>query len=127
MRIAHIAFWTRDLDRSASFWSATFGATVGEPYESARRPGFVSRFVSLQDGATVELMTAPWLETSLGGGDREGWAHVAVSLGSEQAVRDLADRMSSQGVLVEGPRWTGDGFFEAVVSDPDGNLVEITI
>ncbi len=127
MRIAHVALWTRDLDRSASFWATTFGASVGELYESARRPGFASRFLSLQDGATVELMAAPWLEPALGGGEREGWAHMAVSVGSERAVRDLADRMSKEGVLVDGPRWTGDGFFEAVIKDPDGNLVEITI
>lgn len=24
------------------------------------------------------------------------------------------------------PRWTGDGFYEAIISDPDGNMIEIT-
>ena len=54
-------------------------------------------------------------------------AHLAVSLGSEEAVRTMAERMRAAGVpIVSGPRWTGDGYFEAVVRDPDGNEVEIT-
>jgi len=28
---------------------------------------------------------------------------------------------------VDGPRHTGDGYFESVVLDPDGNRIEITI
>ena len=35
--------------------------------------------------------------------------------------------MKAAGVpIVNGPRLTGDGYYEAVVTDPDGNLVEIT-
>jgi lactoylglutathione lyase len=35
--------------------------------------------------------------------------------------------MRDDGVrVVSLPRWTGDGYFEAVVEDPDGNAVEIT-
>lgn len=28
--------------------------------------------------------------------------------------------------LLSGPRTTGDGYYESVVQDPEGNLVEIT-
>ncbi|MFO5512229.1 glyoxalase/bleomycin resistance/extradiol dioxygenase family protein, partial [Klebsiella pneumoniae] len=27
--------------------------------------------------------------------------------------------------LISPPRTTGDGYFEAVIADPDGNLIEI--
>ena len=36
--------------------------------------------------------------------------------------------MSSEGVSVVGqPRTTGDGYYESVVLDPEGNRIEITI
>ena len=29
--------------------------------------------------------------------------------------------------MVDDPRTTGDGYYEAVVADPDGNRVELTL
>jgi lactoylglutathione lyase len=29
--------------------------------------------------------------------------------------------------VVDGPRVTGDGYYESVVLDPDGNRIEVTI
>ena len=29
--------------------------------------------------------------------------------------------------IVDGPRVTGDGFYESAVEDPEGNIVEITV
>ena len=127
MKIAHVALWCRDLERAVAFWETYFSAEAGAPYASVRRPGFVSRFVRLAEGAELELMSAPWLEEGVSSGlERPGWAHVAVSLGSEAAVDALAARLSAEGLLVAAPRRTGDGFYEAVAQDPEGNLVEIT-
>ncbi|OCJ11334.1 bleomycin resistance protein [Rhizobium sp. AC27/96] len=126
MRIAHTALWTRDIDAAAAFWMKYFGATVGEPYRSQRRPGFISRFVHLPDGADqIELMTGPWLPADAQG-ERVGWDHIAISLGDEAAVDALAERCKADGCLKSGPRTTGDGFYEAVVTMPDGTPVEIT-
>ena len=76
-------------------------------------------------GARLELMTAPGLAVRAEG-DAAGWAHVAVTVGSREAVDALAARMAGGGVsVVSHPRTTGDGYYEAVVRDPDGNLVEI--
>ncbi|MBP7334990.1 VOC family protein [Niveispirillum sp.] len=128
MRIAHVALWTTDLDEAARFWVTHFGAEVGDLYESRRRPGFTSRFVRLKEGAVIELMSAPWLSgEGEQGWERCGWAHIALSLGSQAAVNDLAARLSALDLLDSGPRWTGDGYYEAVVKDPDGNLIEITV
>ncbi len=126
MRIAHSALWTKDLDAAASFWERYFGATVGGPYRSKRREGFVSRFVHLPGGADeIELMTGPWIEDAPKQ-EHVGWDHIAVSLGSREAVDELARRCSKDGCLASGPRMTGDGFYEAVILMPDGTLVEIT-
>lgn len=128
MPIAHVALWTADLETAARFWSETFGATIGEEYASRRRPGFRSRFVTLGDGAALELMSGPWIHEADGRPDEEraGWAHIAVSLGSREAVDALAERLGATGALVSPPRLTGDGYYEAVVRTPEGALVEIT-
>jgi lactoylglutathione lyase len=130
MKVAHIALWTRDLDRAAAFWQRTFHAEVGPQYLSKRNAGFRSRFVTLPEGPALELMTLPGLSDAASANaarPAHGWAHVAISLGSEEAVRAMADDMASQAALVSAPRWTGDGFYEAVIADPDGNLIEVTI
>jgi lactoylglutathione lyase len=61
------------------------------------------------------------------GAERMGLTHVAISLGSEQAVDELTARLRSAGIAVlDGPRRTGDGYYESVVLDPEGNRIEIT-
>ncbi|MBB3287721.1 MULTISPECIES: VOC family protein [Rhizobium] len=126
MRIAHTALWTHDLDAAANFWETYFGATVGEPYRSQRRPGFVSRFVHLPGrGDQIELMTGPWLAAGRPD-ERIGWDHIAVSLGDRTFVDALAERCRTDGCLKSAPRMTGDGFYEAVIAMPDGTPVEIT-
>jgi len=77
-------------------------------------------------GARLELMSLPGLA---GRADvpAVGYAHLAVSVGSESAVEALTAQMRADGIRVRSePRQTGDGYFEAVVEDPDGNSVEIT-
>ena len=130
MRIEHVALWTPDaesLERLRAFYVAHFGARANARYESARRAGFASYFLTFPDGgARLELMTAPGLRGPAGG-EAVGYAHLALALGSRAAVDALAARLAAAGVAVEsGPRLTGDGYYEAVVRDPDGNVVEIT-
>lgn len=123
--LAHVALWTRDLDAAATFWREVFGAQVGDAYRSARRVGFVSRFVTLGDGGQIELMTGPWVGDAAQG-EIVGWDHIAVSLGSKDEVDRLAARCAQEGRLVSAPRMTGDGFYEAVIAAPDGTRIEIT-
>jgi len=126
IRLEHAALWTRDLERSRAFYERWFGATAGAPYASATTRGFRSYFLTFPDGgARLELMTVPELADAARA-PAVGWAHVALSLGSREAVDALAARMAAAGVpVVSAPRTTGDGYYEAVVRDPDGNLVEI--
>jgi len=54
-------------------------------------------------------------------------AHITISLGSREAVDRMVEEMKTAGVnVVSGPRQTGDGYYEAVIADTEGNLVEIT-
>lgn len=135
-RIAHVALWTRDverLERLRTFYERHFGARAGAPYHSTRRPGFVSYFLELAGGAQLELMTLPDDARTVApepfdaDAPRPGYAHIALSLGSADAVDALTARLAADGVPVRStPRWTGDGYYESVVADPDGNLVELT-
>lgn len=119
MHIAHVGLWTRDLNEAAAFWRRIFDASIGECYQSKRRPGFVSRFVSLPESrTTIELMTGPWIadRSAL---EQVGWDHLAISLGDDATVDALAERCAAEGLLVSAPRTTGDGFYEAVIATPD--------
>lgn len=126
MRIAHVALWTADLDGLCRFWAETFGAVVGDLYESARRPGFCSRFLTLKGGPSIEVMQGPWIAREVLE-ERQGYAHLALSLGSREAVDAMAVQAAAFGILISPARMTGDGFYEAVLRDPDGNLIEITV
>ncbi|WEZ82044.1 VOC family protein [Rhizobium sp. 32-5/1] len=127
MRIAHVALWTADLDRLCAFWETTFGAVSGVRYESRNRPGFASRFLTLKGGPSIEIMQGPWIAAPDAMPERAGYAHIALSLGSREAVDALAEIAASKDILVAPARMTGDGFYEAVLRDPDGNLIEITV
>lgn len=57
-----------------------------------------------------------------------GYAHMAFSLGSRQEVDEMTSRFEKEGYQVAGkPRVTGDGYYESVILDPDGNIVELTV
>ncbi|PVD41387.1 glyoxalase/bleomycin resistance/extradiol dioxygenase family protein [Serratia liquefaciens] len=124
--MAHVALWTRDIDAQVTFWQRYFDGVAGEQYVSRNRPGFVSRFVSLAAGPTLEIMSLPDLLSAEQTSERVGWAHIALSVGEESRVDQLAQRAQQEGILQAAPRWTGDGFYEAIIRDPDGNAIEIT-
>jgi len=125
--IEHVAIWTDDLERLRAFYEQYFGGVAGERYEN-HSTGFRSYFLEL-DGSRLELMQMPGVaERAPGEHQRLGWAHIAFALGSEQAVDELTDRLRADGrTILDGPRRTGDGYYESVVRDPDGNSVELTV
>ena len=125
VRIEHVALWVRDLEAVAAFYARWFGARMGERYENPRK-GFASRFLEFDGGARLEVMTRADVEAR-GDGERLGFAHIAMVVGNEAAVDALAARFAAEGIaVIDGPRRTGDGYYECVVCDPEGNRVEVT-
>ncbi|HSC92741.1 MAG TPA: VOC family protein [Gaiellaceae bacterium] len=126
-RIEHVALWTHDLERARGFYERFLGAHAGVRYENAAT-GFASYFLSLEDGARLELMQLPGIAAGAAPEQRTGWVHVAISLGSEERVDALTAELAREGHRVlDGPRRTGDGYYESVVLDPDGNRLELTV
>ena len=61
-------------------------------------------------------------------GQHLGYAHLSFSVGSKEEVDRLTQKMSDDGIQIVGqPRTTGDGYYESVVLDPEGNRVEVTV
>jgi lactoylglutathione lyase len=129
MRIEHVAIWTKDLEQLKAFYETYFGAAASSKYMNPRSE-FESYFLSFSSGARLEIMHSPEV------GDRSdhpgvqpvGYSHLAFSVGSKERVKDLTVELREAGYTVaSAPRTTGDGYFESVVLDPDGNRVEITI
>ena len=126
MQVEHGALWVADLERARIFWETYFGASAGSEYVNAR--GFHAYFLPLDGGARIELMCDG--TQVLGSDDRphHGWAHVALSLGSAEAVDALTARLIADGYrCVSGPRTTGDGYYESCVLDDEGNRIELTV
>jgi lactoylglutathione lyase len=127
MRIEHVAIWTRDLARCKQFYVSYFGATAGPTYVNPTK-GFESCFLRFADGARLEAMTTTSvsLVEAAPGAQRLGLTHLAIAVGSEDLVDELTQRLRSDGfAIVDGPRRTGDGYYESVIIDPDGNRIEI--
>ncbi len=57
-----------------------------------------------------------------------GLAHFAISLGTKEMVDALTERLLADGHrIIREPRTTGDGYYESVISDPEGNIIELTV
>ena len=128
MKIEHIALWTEDIDRLTSFYIKYFEAKVGSRYHNTST-GFESCFLSFSSGVRLEVMrsTRESLEVLPPDVHRIGLAHFAIAVGSEQSVDTLTSHILSDGFeILDAPRRTGDGYYESVVLDPDGNRIEIT-
>jgi lactoylglutathione lyase len=128
-RLEHAAIWTHDIERLQAFYQAYFEANAGAKYVNLRK-GFESIVLTFDSCARLKLMRIPTLAERRDdtGEPQTGYAHLAFSIGSEQAVDALTTRLRAEGHRVlDGPRRTGDGYYESVVLDPDSNRIEITV
>ena len=129
MRIEHIAIWTHHLERLRQFYETYFDGQANAKYVNPRKQ-FESYFLTFADGARLELMQMPAVPPSKNDVEQQftGYIHIAFSAGSREAVDALTERLRHDGYrILDGPRTTGDGYYESSVLDPDGNRIEITI
>lgn len=123
MRIEHVGMWTKDLETMRAFYETYFKAQSGEQYNNPKKQ-FTSYFLTFESGSRLELMHRE--DISKEAAESFGYAHLALSVGDKDAVDKMVDRLQEDGyAMLNGPRTTGDGYYEAVIEDPEGNLIEI--
>ena len=124
LSIEHLALWSEDIERLRQFYERYLGAQTGELYRSRTQP-LISYFLTFDGGARLEIMTSSQVEARQTG-RRVGLAHFALRVGSREHVNQLVERLRLEKVEIAGePRLTGDGYYEAIILDPDGNSVEL--
>lgn len=137
MKIEHVAIWAKDIDKVYEFYRKYFGGVVHPIYHNPVKQ-FTSRFVTFESGARLEVMHRPDIDANVGTvtsltfhvehSEHLGFAHLSFSVGSKEEVDRLTRQMADDGIQIVGePRTTGDGYYESVILDPEGNRVEITI
>lgn len=127
MKIEHVGLFVRDLERTVEFYQTFFDATASEKYHNPVTT-FSSRFLTFPDGARLEVGTRDDLNRHHERGYPLGYMHIAMSLGSKEQVDNLTKEIAAAGYKhLSGPRTTGDGYYESVVCDPEGNQIELTV
>ena len=128
MKIEHVAIWTNDLEKLNSFYKTYFGAQAGELYLNTAKH-FKSRFLTFSSGCRLELIQRTNLQRQQPNSKepQTGYAHLAFSVGNKEVVDSLTEQLVHNGYKkLDGPRVTGDGYYESVFLDPEGNSIEIT-
>ena len=137
MKIEHIAMYVHDLEKAKEFFVKYFDGKPNEMYHN-KATGFRSYFISFEDSARLEIMTRPEImnceeknskETiEKNKSIREGYVHIAFSVGSKEKVELVTERFRNDGFeVVSGPRTTGDGYYESCIIGIEGNQIEVTI
>ena len=126
VQINHIGLYVQDIELERQFFEKYFGASSGEMYHNPLK-GFFSYMLSFGNDAKLEIMH----RESFSGhhqNDKFGYAHIALSVGSKNNVDSITSKLKNDGFeVLDGPRTTGDGFYESSVADYEGNVIEITV
>jgi lactoylglutathione lyase len=128
MKIEHLAIWVDDLEKMRQFYSTYFNAVSNEKYINTKK-GFTSYFLTFgENTARLELMNrTDIVDEPVRRGLMKGIAHFAITVGSKDDVNRLTERLRADHYTIESePRTTGDGYYESVVLDPEGNHIELT-
>lgn len=129
MKIEHIAIWVQNLELTKDFYEKYFGCRAGNRYHNPAT-NFQSYFLHFENGCRLELMQRPDIVFTHKDYSKQttGIIHIAIAVGSKEKVDALTATLQADGYTVAGaPRTTGDGYYESVVLDPEGNIIEITI
>ena len=127
MKIEHLSIWVKDLELIKDFYIKYFQMNCNKKYINEKKK-FSSYFLSFKEGARIEIMHRHDISEYSGNrGVMHGLTHLAISVGSKEKVDNLTEKLRSDGFGIVGePRTTGDGYYESVVLDPEGNNIEIT-
>ena len=128
MKIEHLAIWVDDLELMKAFYLKYFDTTAGNKYTNEKNQYTVYFIYFGEDKTRLELMHKPGITPVVGQrGFAKGIAHFTISTGGIDTVHILTERLRKDGYAIYSePRTTGDGYYESVVLDPEGNYLEIS-
>jgi lactoylglutathione lyase len=128
MKIEHLAIWVDDLELMKAFYLKYFDTTAGEKYTNQKNQ-YTAYFIYFgEDKTRLELMHKPGIASVAGQrGFAKGIAHFTISVGGKEKVNELTEILrKDKYTIFSEPRTTGDGYYESVVLDPEGNYLEIS-
>ena len=127
MKIEHIAMYVNDLEVAREFFIKYFDGKSNTMYHN-KNTGFKSYFISFDDGSRLEIMSKDNVENIDKSAEYMGYTHIAFSVGSEDKVNQLTDKLKNDGYKVlSGPRTTGDGYYESCIFAFEGNRIELNV
>lgn len=125
-RLAHLCLITNDLDRLVAFYRDSLGLKVKFRFAAADGAIF-GAYVEVGDSTFVELFDQRLSARQWGGdtgplvaGNRYGHLCLEVT-----GLADFRETLLARGVSVDPLRTGMDGSFQAWLTDPDGNRIEL--
>lgn len=128
MKIEHVAIWVKDLELMKDFYLKYFNMETGKKYSNSKKK-FSSYFLAFgSDTTRIELMHNSTMAEISEQVSVFGLAHIAISVGNKNKVDQVTNILQSDGYTIKSkPRTTGDGYYESIILDPEGNEIEITV
>lgn len=127
MNIEHIGIWTDKLEEMREFYEKFFEGKSNKKYINEKK-GFESYFITFDDGARIELMSSINMSGNMQHKQciSSGYCHLAFYFSTKEKVDELTAKLTKEGFeLIDGPRITGDGYYESNLFDPDKNKIEL--
>ncbi len=129
MKLGHVAIWTARLELLKEYYVEIFQGKAGLKYEN-RHKKFGSYFIVFDGGASLEIMTSPDIppnKNDTAAAQHLGLIHMAFEVKDRETVDRKWEQLKDRGFpILDGPRVTGDGYYEFTTLDPDNNRVEVT-
>ncbi len=124
MRLDHVGIEVQDLFTMELFYRSVLGFQPQYRYVSVNTPGLRTVFLE-REGLSLELLERPRREDFLPH-RKQAPNHLSLEMEDVDAEYRRISASAFPGLTIKAPRDTGDGFREAELRDPEGNLLELS-